>query len=231
VPTAPLSDVSIFRATNYPTGVATDDDTVIVDFGSYINPHSNPDLGNCTPTGFSPATGLNLYDGVGVPGGCNNDILRSVSTDGGATFTGTTTSPAELEAMSRDGSEPTDQWWQWSAENPRTNQVVVAYYDRFFGDCQASACMDISLRRSNGSFVRVTSESMPPSNDFPAPNGFSLFIGDYMGLAVGRDGVAHPVWTDTRNAVFTYDPTAADPREPVFAGFGTDIYTAAVKDK
>lgn len=29
------------------------------------------------------------------------------------------------------------------------------------------------------------------------PHGFN-FIGDYLGLAVGRDGLAHPVWTDLR---------------------------------
>ena len=231
VPTAPLSGTSIFRATNYPSGAATDDETVVIDFGSYINPHSNPTLGNCTPDGFSTDTGLNLYTGVGETGGCNNDILRSVSTDGGATFTGTTTPPAELPAVSRDGSVPTDQWWQWSAENPKTGQVVVAFYDRKYGDCQASGCMDISLRRSNGTFVRVTNESMPPSNEFPAPNGYSVFFGDYMGLAVGSDGIAHPVWTDSRNPIFAYDPSAADPRVPVFAGFGGDIYTASIKDR
>lgn len=230
VPTAPLSGTSIFRATNYPSGVATDDEGVVVDFASYINPHSNPDLGNCTPTGFT-AFGLNAYEGVGDPGGCNNDILRSVSTDAGATFTGTTTPPAELEAVSKEGVIPTDQWWQWTALNPRSGGVVTAYYDRSYGDCQATGCMDITLRRSNGSFTRVTNASLPPSNEFPDANGFSVFIGDYMGLAVGSDGVAHPVWTDTRNPIFAYDPAAVDPRVPVSAGFGADIYTASIKDK
>jgi len=90
--------------------------------------------------------------------------------------------------------------------------------------------MDITMRRSDGSFIRVTSSSMPPSNVFPDANGFSTFLGDYMGLAVGSDGVAHPVWTDTRNPIFMYDPTAADPRVPIFAGFDSDVYTAAIKD-
>jgi hypothetical protein len=230
VPTAPLSGVSIFRATNYPSGVATDDETVMIDFGSYINPHSNPVLGNCTPAGFT-ALGLNAYEGVGDPGGCNNDILRSVSTDAGATFTGTTTPPSELEAVSKDGDVATDQWWQWTAKNPTSGGVLTAYYDRSYGDCQATGCMDITLRRSNGSFVRVTNESMPPSNEFPDANGFSTFMGDYMGLAVGSDGIAHPVWTDSRNPIFMYSPTAPDPRVPVFAGFGSDIYTASIRDR
>ncbi len=63
VPTAPLSGTSIFRATNYPTGVAPDDDTVVIDFGSYINPHSNPDLGNCTPDGFTAVRAERLHRG------------------------------------------------------------------------------------------------------------------------------------------------------------------------
>ena len=231
VPTAPLSGTSIFRATNYPSGAAVDDDTVVIDFGSYINPHSNPTLGNCTPDGFSATTGLNLYVGVGEVGGCNNDILRSISSDGGSSFTGTTTAADELEAVSNDGDVPTDQWWQWTALNPKSGGVVTAFYDRSYGDCQATGCMDITLRRSNGTFVRVTDDSMPPSNEFPDVNGFSVFMGDYMGLAVGNDGKAHPVWTDSRNPIFAYDPTAADPRVPVFAGFGADIYTASINDK
>ena len=91
--------------------------------------------------------------------------------------------------------------------------------------------MDITLRRSNETFVRVTNDSMPPSNEFPDVNGFSTFMGDYTGLAIGSDGIAHPVWTDSRNPIFAYDPAAADPRVPVFAGFGVDIYTASIKDR
>jgi hypothetical protein len=108
--------------------------------------------------------------------------------------------------------------------------VLTVYYDRKYGTCQADGCMDISMRLSNGNDVRVTSGSMPPSNEFPAPNGFSTFLGDYTGLAVGSDGIAHPVWTDSRNPIFAYDPASVDPRVPVFAGFGADIYTAAIRD-
>jgi hypothetical protein len=231
VPTTPLSGISIFRATNYPSAAAPADGTVVVDFGSYVNAHSNADRGNCAPDGFSPDTGLNVYEGVGVPGGCNNDILRSVSTDGGATFTGTTTPTASLEVVSKDRPRLfTDQWWQWSATNPKTGKVLTSYYDRKYGPCAALGCMDISMRLSSGADLRVTNDSMPPSNEFPAATGFSLFIGDYSGLAVGSDGVAHPVWSDTRNPIFGYDPAAADPRVPVFFGFGADIYTAAIPD-
>ena len=60
----------------------------MIDFGSYINPHSNETLGNCSPNGLSALTGLNKFSGVGVVNGCNNDILRSVSVNGGASGTG-----------------------------------------------------------------------------------------------------------------------------------------------
>ncbi|CAN5160246.1 hypothetical protein BH18ACT4_BH18ACT4_03110 [soil metagenome] len=38
----------------------------------------------------------------------------------------------------------------------------------------------------------------------PGSTGYSTFIGDCMGMAIGSDGVAHPVWTDTRNAIFSF---------------------------
>ena len=51
VPTQPLSGTSIFRASNYPSGVAVSNNTLEVDFGSYINRNSNPTIGNCAPAG------------------------------------------------------------------------------------------------------------------------------------------------------------------------------------
>jgi hypothetical protein len=47
-----------------------------------------------------------------------------------------------------------------------------------------------------------------------------------MGPAVGADGIAHPVWTDTRNPIFSPN-TGDDVRELVPAGQGGDIYTRA----
>jgi len=91
---------SIFRASNYPSGGVnpTNPKQVVVSFGSYISVHSNEGNG-CTPTGFDPNTGNPLYTGVKTAGACNNDILLSVSNDGGATFTGTTTDPRALTSV------------------------------------------------------------------------------------------------------------------------------------
>jgi hypothetical protein len=189
VPTAPLSNRSIFRATNYPVGVAPTSSTVFVTLGSYINRNSNPARGNCAPTGFSGATGLNTYQGVGVVDGCNNDIVLSVSVNGGTTFTGGTTPVASLPSVSdeRPGGHLADQWWQWAALTPNGG-LVSSYYDRKYGDDQSSGEMDVSMRRGSGAHVRVTDASMPPPAEFPASAAvpFSTFFGDYSGLAVGR---------------------------------------------
>jgi hypothetical protein len=226
VVTAPASDRSIFRATNYPSGVAVTNNRIVVTFGSYINRHSNPTRGNCTPTGFSADTGLNLYDGVGEANGCNNDIVVSVSTDGGASFTGTSTPVEQLPSISDERATLADQWWQWAALTPRGG-VAVVYYDRKYGDDQQTGFMDITMRRGNGDHVRVTDRSLPPLNEFPeAGASTGIFLGDYIGLAVGSDGQAHPAWADTRNPIFTQDP--ADARRLVNAGQGSDIYTRSL---
>jgi hypothetical protein len=228
VPTAPLSDRSIFRATNYPSAVATSNRRIVVTLGSYLNRHSNPGRGNCAPAGFSADTGLPLYDGVGEVNGCNNDIVLSVSDDGGASFTGTTTPVWELPSVNDEGRRLADQWWQWAAHNPKTSKVTVAYYDRKYGDAMETGGFDITLRRSNGDHVRVTNRTLPPTQEFPeAGASTGIFVGDYMGVAVGSDGVAHPVWTDTRNPIFS-PSTGGDVRELVPAGQGTDIYTRAL---
>jgi hypothetical protein len=228
VPTAPLSDTSIFRATNYPVGVAVSDQIIVVNYGSYINRHSNQNHGNCTPAGISLDTFLNLYDGVGDVGGCNNDIVHSVSNNGGQKFTGTHTGVTHLPSCSLElGREFTDQWWQWTALD-NSGRAVSSYYDRSYGNDQATGYMDFTLVVGS-SATRVTDFSMPPSNEFPDVNGYSVFMGDYTGLAIGSDNVAHPVWTDTRNGLYTFDDTpGADPRVLTFAGQDEDVYTAAI---
>ena len=206
--------------------MAVTNNRIVVTFGSYINRHSNPTRGNCTPTGFSATTGLNLYTGVGAHNGCNNDILVSVSTDGGASFTGTSTPVEQLPSVSDERATLADQWWQWAAKTPGDG-VAVVYYDRKYGTDQQTGFMDITMRRANGSRVRVTDRSLPPLNEFPELGASTgIFLGDYIGLAVGSDGLAHPAWADTRNPIFTQ--SADDVRQLVNAGQGSDIYTRSL---
>ena len=89
---------------------ALDPDRVVVTFGSYINRHSNDDNG-CEPAGFSEDTGNPLYTGVKTVGACNNDIVFSVSDDGGASFTGTDTDVRELPSATSAAPMVRMQWW------------------------------------------------------------------------------------------------------------------------
>jgi len=175
----------------------------VVTFGSYINKHSNESNG-CIPTSFSPVTGQNLFTGVKTPGACNNDILVSVSNDGGNSFTGTTTDPRELATATNDpGQATTDQWWQWIAFT-KNGKLATSYYDRQYGTDEVTGYSDFSLSGTgdtptyaNWGVQRVSSSSMPPPTQFPESNGFSAFWGDYTGLSA--DTVAHPFWSDTRD--------------------------------
>jgi hypothetical protein len=205
VPEKGSTNNSIFRATNYGSGEVnpTNPSQVVVTFGSYINKHSNESNG-CTPAGFSPTTGQNLF--TGVKGPCNNDILVSVSNNGGAAFTGTTTDPRALPTATNDpGQATTDQFWQWIAFT-KNGKLATSYYDRQYGTDQTTGYSDISLSGSGDTpayavwnVQRVTSSSMPFPTQFPEGGGSAggTFYGDYAGLTA--DTQAHPFWSDTRN--------------------------------
>jgi hypothetical protein len=205
VPEKGPTNASIFRATNYGSGAVnpTNPAQVVVTFGSYINKHSKESNG-CVPAGVNPATGQNLFTGVKTPGACNNDILVSVSNDGGDTFTGTTVDPRALAtATTESGQATTDQWWQWIAFT-KNGKLATSYYDRQYGTDEVTGYNDFSLSGSGDSptynawnVQRVTNSSMPPPTQFPESNGFSGFWGDYTGL--DADNQAHPFWSDTRD--------------------------------
>ena len=89
VPEKGSSTISVFRATNYPSGQVdpTNARRVTVAFGSYINKYSNERNG-CAPTGSED--GNPTYTGVKTPGACNNKILLGVSNNGGSSFDNST---------------------------------------------------------------------------------------------------------------------------------------------
>ncbi len=192
----PTTD-SFFRATNYPAGAVnpTNPRQVVVTFGSYINSHSN-EANGCVPAGFTGPGGDPFYQGVKTPGACNNDILVSVSSNGGSSFTGTTTDPRSLTSVTQDpGQAAADQFWQWAAFT-RTGALAVSYYDRQYGSDETTGFSDVSLSGSRDLRLfgtrRVTGSSMPPPTEFRG-----VFLGDYSGLAA--IDIAHPLWSDTRN--------------------------------
>jgi hypothetical protein len=215
VPEKGSSTKSVFRATNYPSGAVDpkDPSRVAVTFGSYINRDSNESNG-CVPSGFS-GFGNPTYTGVKTAGACNNKILLSVSTDGGATFTGTSADPRNETIVTQSSAQAkTDQFWQWSAFT-RSGKLAVDYYDRQYGKDETNGSSDFSLSGSSNltdfGQVRVSSSSMPAPTQFEGPQG-GQFYGDYIGLAAIDK--AHPIWSDTRSKDLFVCPGSATAGNP-----------------
>jgi hypothetical protein len=217
VPEKGTTKNSVFRADNYPAGEVnpTNPNQVVVTVGSYINRNSNESNG-CTPNGFNPATGGNVYIGTKVAGACNNKIMLSVSNNAGASFTGSTTDPRLLPVVNTGrGQATTDQWFQWAAFTPR-GTLATSYYDRAYGSDETTGDMDFSVSTSSNlsSFkvTRATSASMPLPTQFPDVNGNGQFIGDYTGISALSG--ANPIWADTRNPDAFLCPGTGTPSAP-----------------
>jgi hypothetical protein len=219
VPEKGSSTISVFRATNYPSGQVdpSNANRVTVTFGSYINKSSNETNG-CTPTGFA-ADGNPTYSGVKTPDGCANKILLGVSNDGGSTFA-TPAEPRNGTLVTQSaGQAKTDQYFQWSAFT-RNGRLAVGYYDRQYGQDETNGSSDFSLSGSRNldgfGQVRVTSSSMPAPTQFEGPAG-GQFYGDYVGLTALDE--AHPIWSDTRAPdVFICPGTAVPGTPPALCG-------------
>jgi hypothetical protein len=210
----PATANSFFRAINYPSGTVNprNPNQVTVAFGSYINPHSNETTG-CAPNGGAP-TFLNAYTGVKAPGGCANDILVSVSSDGGRSFTGGTTDPRRLTSVTpAPAVAVSDRFWQWAAFTD-DGTLAVSYYDRQYGSDAASGFSDISVSTSTSPDLRRFEVTRVTANAFPPPTQFEgTFYGDYAGLAAVADRI-HPVWADTRDPELFLCPSSGQPGRP-----------------
>lgn len=215
VPEKGASQNSVFRASNYSSGaVNPKNGAVVVTFGSYISKDSNPANG-CVPTGFAPS-GNNAYTGVKTVGACNNKIVESISTNGGASFNGTVTDPTTLTVVSGvDNQKTTDQWWQWEAFT-KDGKLAVSYYDRQYSKDETTGFMDMSLSGSKNlkkfAASRVTSSSMPLPTQFPNGLGNSVFFGDYTSITAVDN--AHPLWMDTRSPDLALCPGTGTPGVP-----------------
>ena len=224
----------VFRATNYASAAINPvNNAIAVTFGSYVN---STDATTCIPQGFNPATGANLYTGVKSTN-CVNKIVVSYSTDGGATFTGTTTDPTALSTVNGASQAKSDQFWQWAAFGSG-GKLEVSYYDRQYGKDETNGSMDFTLSSSLNAVNwltfkqrRVTSSSMPVPTEFTDVQGNSVFFGDYTGLTVG--GNSHPLWTDTRSLDLfdcgTNPPAVCTATEPSgITANDQDIFTASI---
>ena len=103
-----------------------------------------------------------------------------------------------------------------------------------YGNDVSAGANDITLAELDGStfeHVRVTSVSNPPATEFPGgTNAYSVFLGDYSGLAVSGS-IAYPIWSDTRNQEFFQCPSASNSlllcrvTNGNVLGFDEDVFT------
>ncbi len=110
-------------------------------------------------------------------------------------------------------STTADKIYPWVAANG--GNIIVSYYSR---EWAPAGEIDFAYVKSNDSgatwstSTRITEQSSDPSIQFSA----GAFIGDYTGVVVGSDNVAHPLWTDFRGK-----PGSTSPNQ--------DAVTAAIR--
>jgi hypothetical protein len=215
VPEKGSSQNSFFRAANYPSAAVNPQNPkqLIVSIASYISRNSQESNG-CVPTETDPNSTGGLYTGVKTVGACNNKIVVSTSTNGGATFNGATTDVRNMPTASSGRRQAvTDQWFQW-LDVSRSGKVAIAYYDRQYGDDETTGFSDQSVAGAESVFsseygvTRASSASMPPPTQFSG-----TFWGDYGGVATAGES-ALPLWSDTRSVDLFICPGTALPGVP-----------------
>jgi hypothetical protein len=91
-----------------------------------------------------------------------------------------------------------DQFWPASAVDPSTGVLWVCFYDTGGDRAREKAFYACTVSRNGGRTWarRVRAASVP--SDETQPGADLRQYGDYQGLAVAN-GVAHPIWTDSRD--------------------------------
>lgn len=141
----------------------------------------------------------------------NTDVFIASSATGGMTWS----SPQAIAL-------PGDQFYPWGAVGP-DGTLNVSFMDRSYDPANSKYGITLFRMSIRGrtTLQRVDTGLSDPNHArwfSSATGGKTTFLGDYTGLTVGADGVAHPFWTDMRRVV-----TARD-----ISGTNEDIFTAAV---
>lgn len=105
-----------------------------------------------------------------------------------------------------------DQFWPQSAVDPSNGTLWVCHYDTAGDPTRRSARYSCTISRDGG---RTFARQLPVAAVYSDENrpGAIRGYGYYQGV-VAQDGVAHPIWTDTRD----------------LARLGEEIYTRAVTE-
>ncbi len=136
----------------------------------------------------------------------NTDVFVVRSDNSGNSWTGA------LPVLSGTSSL-NDQFYPWAAVDS-TGTLKVAFSDRNYDSANVKYGETLVSSTNHGvafSARRVdTGLSNPNDSRFftngGTTNGKATFLGDYNGLDIGPNGVAHPIWTDMRVAAFPSPP-------------------------
>jgi hypothetical protein len=101
-----------------------------------------------------------------------------------------------------DGRFPSDQFWPAAAVDQSTGRLWICFYDTRGDPTRIHAVYTCTTSPDAGnSWTRprpVASASSNEAQPHAAHGRYGREYGDYEGLAAA-DGVAHPIWTDSRN--------------------------------
>ncbi len=137
----------------------------------------------------------------------NTDVFVVASGNGGASWSSPT--PVLKGAASQN-----DQFYPWAAVD-NTGVLRVAFSDRSYDPANVKYGETLATSKNHGasfaSSVRVDTGLSNPNDSRWFTNGGTTkgkttFLGDYNGLAIGSNGVSHPIWTDMRTSAFPSPP-------------------------
>jgi hypothetical protein len=97
-----------------------------------------------------------------------------------------------------DGGTASDQFQPTATIDAATGLIWVCFYDTRGDRTRRTARFSCTASREGFRWKRPLRVASTPSDE-TRTTASKYQYGDYQGLAIGRDGIAHPIWTDSRN--------------------------------
>lgn len=118
------------------------------------------------------------------------------------------------------GGGASDQFYPWVAA--KGGKVAAMYLDhKALGgqkyNVKVVTSTDNGTTWTNPLKINKKVSDVAQGNEFSYPDCAPNFIGDYSGIAVGTDGLAHPMWTDIREGNSPGDPESTYDQDPYTA--------------
>lgn len=124
-----------------------------------------------------------------------------------------------VRAHPADGKVAADQFQPVLALDAHSGLLWLCFYDTRGDRTRRTVRFVCTASRDGQTWVVPATAASVRSNETRRPaSGFQF--GDYQGLAVGADGVAHPIWTDSRALARLGEEIYTTALAPALLGFG-----------